>query len=185
MKIVKDLRGKLLIATPSILTDPSFNRSIILLTEHSEDSSLGFILNRPTNYTLRDLIPDINCDFKVYKGGPVEIDNLYFIHTCPDLIPNSIEVKDGIFWGGSFDQLKNLLNNNQIRNNQIRFFLGYAGWSPEQLEEELGEKSWFVKSNSYQNILDHNINDLWKSNLLSFGSKYKIWLNAPKDPALN
>ena len=76
MNIVK---GKLLIAEPSILNDDSFNRSIILLTEHNEESSVGFILNKPLNYTIRDLIPEINCSFKIYQGGPVEQDNLYFI----------------------------------------------------------------------------------------------------------
>ena len=87
MKIVK---GKLLIAEPSILNDDSFNRSIILLTEHNEQSSVGFILNKPLNYTIKDLIPEINCSFKIYQGGPVEQDNLYFIHKIPELIPDSI-----------------------------------------------------------------------------------------------
>jgi len=185
MKLTKDLRGKLLIATPSILDDPSFNRSIILLTEHSEDSSLGFILNRPSSFKLNELLPDIKCSFNVYKGGPVETDNIYFIHKVPQLIPNSIEVTDGIFWGGSFAQLKELLNRGKIRENQIRFFLGYAGWSPDQLEDELEGNSWLVRQNIYNNILDISPNDLWKSNLLSFGTKYKVWANAPRDPRLN
>lgn len=185
MKITKELRGKLLIATPSILDDPSFNRSLILLTEHSEDSSLGFILNRPSNYTLQDLLPDINCNFPVFKGGPVETDNIYFIHNSPELISNSIEVTDGIYWGGSFAQLKELLNTGQLHEDQIRFFLGYAGWSPEQLESELEENTWLVKDNTYRNILKLQTEDLWKRNLLSFGSKYKIWVNAPSNPALN
>jgi putative transcriptional regulator len=101
------------------------------------------------------------------------------------LIPNSIKVTDGIYWGGSFAQLKTLLNQNKINENEIRFFLGYAGWSPDQLEDELDEKSWFVRENTYFNILDIKIDQLWKSNLLSFGSKYQIWVNAPSNPSLN
>lgn len=126
--IVKPSKGRLLIAEPSILTDQSFNRTIILLTEHSDDSSVGFIMNRPLHYSLRDLVPDIDCDFTVYHGGPVEQDNLYFIHQVPELLPNSIEVNDGIYWGGNFDCLKELLNTHQIQPNDIRFFLGYSGW---------------------------------------------------------
>ena len=80
MSILKLLKGNLLIAEPSILHDDSFNRSIILLTEHNEKSSVGFILNRPLDYTIKDLIPEIDCSFKIYQGGPVEQDNLYFIH---------------------------------------------------------------------------------------------------------
>ena len=79
MSVLKIHKGKLLIAEPSILNDDSFNRSIILLTEHNEESSVGFILNKPLNYTINDLIPEINCSFKIYQGGPVEQDNLYFI----------------------------------------------------------------------------------------------------------
>ncbi len=81
--------------------------------------------------------------------------------------------------------LKTLLNQKQINENEIRFFLGYAGWSPDQLEEELKEKSWFVRENTYYNILDIKVDQLWKSNLLALGSKYQIWVNAPSNPSLN
>ena len=73
-------KGKLLIAEPAILNDSSFNRSIILVTEHTSNSVVGFILNRPLNYTVNDLLPEINCHFPVYQGGPVEQDNLIL---CP------------------------------------------------------------------------------------------------------
>ena len=119
MKLTK---GDLLIAEPSILHDDSFNRSIILLTEHNENSSVGFILNRPIKFTVRDLIPEIDCSFKIYQGGPVEQDNLYFIHKLPELIPNSIQVGQNIFWGGNFDSLKILLKEKEIESTEIRFF---------------------------------------------------------------
>ena len=137
MNIVK---GKLLIAEPSILNDDSFNRSIILLTEHNEESSVGFILNIPLNYTIRDLIPEINCSFKIYQGGPVEQDNLYFIHKIPELIPGSTQVSEEIYWGGNFEALKNLLQQKEIKNTEIRFFLGYSGWAKVQLEKEVINK---------------------------------------------
>ena len=69
-------KGNILIAEPSILTDKSFNRAIILLSEHNEEGSIGFILNKPSEYVVKDLVPDIDCDYRVYNGGPVEQDNL-------------------------------------------------------------------------------------------------------------
>ncbi|CAL2104498.1 conserved protein of unknown function [Tenacibaculum sp. 190130A14a] len=185
MVALKPQKGRLLIAEPSILNDSSFKRTIIYLTEHSKNSSVGFIMNRPTNYVLSDLIPEIDCNFKVYNGGPVEQDNLYFIHSAPEKLPNSIEVSDGIYWGGNFTLLQDLLNEHKIDANEIRFFLGYSGWESNQLEKELNTASWFVSKNDYENIFSIENESLWKNKLLQRGGKYKIWANAPSDVQLN
>ena len=178
-------KGKLLIAEPSILNDSSFNRSIVLLTEHNKLNSIGFIINKPSIYSLKDLIPEINCNFKVYQGGPVEQENLYFIHKIPELLPDSVEVSDGIYWGGDFTQLCHLLNNKQIQNADIKFFLGYAGWGKGQLNKELEESSWVISENKGTSIFNYQTQNLWKNHLLEIGGKYKIWANAPKNPMLN
>jgi putative transcriptional regulator len=182
---LKPYKGSLLIAEPSILNDNSFNRSIILLTEHNEQSSVGFILNRPLKFTLKDIIPEIDCSFTVYQGGPVEQDNLYFVHNIPDLIPDSIRVSDDIFWGGNFNSLKSLLAENKIKNTEIRFFLGYSGWGTHQLEDELLNNSWFVSENDFENIFSADNESLWKNKLMQKGGEYKIWANAPSDIHLN
>ena len=178
-------KGRLLIAEPSILNDSSFNRSIVLLTEHTKNNSIGFILNRPLSFTLNDLVPEIACTFPVYQGGPVEQDNLYFVHKVPELIPESIEVANGIFWGGNFDVLKNLLDTKGIATSDIRFFLGYSGWERNQLEDELRTDSWFISENNYSNIFAVDNETIWKNKLLEKGGKYKIWANAPSDIQLN
>ena len=178
-------KGKLLIAEPSILNDSSFNRAIVLLTEHSSKNSVGFILNRQLQYTVKDLIPELNCDFPIYQGGPVEQDNLYFVHRVPNLIPDSIEVENGIFWGGNFDSLRSLLNEELISNSDIRFFLGYSGWSKNQLEDEMRQNSWFVSENDFDNIFSIKEENLWKNKLLQKGGDYKLWANAPSDFNLN
>ncbi len=178
-------KGRLLIAEPSILNDDSFNRSIILLTEHTQKNSIGFILNKPLGYTVNDLIPEIDCSFTVYQGGPVEQDNLYFVHKIPHLIPDSIEVNNGIYWGGNFDSLKELLNSQQLKREDIRFFLGYSGWASNQLNNELKTDSWFVSENDYANIFATDNTTIWKNKLLQKGGKYKIWANAPNDIQLN
>ncbi|GAB1308982.1 YqgE/AlgH family protein [Urechidicola sp. KH5] len=181
---LKPLKGRLLIAEPSILNDRSFNRSVVLLTEHNDSGSIGFIMNKPTKYTMNDLVPDVDCDFVVYNGGPVSKENLYFIHTAPELIPNSIEIDNGIYWGGNFESVSKLLLNKELTTNDIRFFLGYSGWEPEQLKDELTEDSWKVMENSYTNILSAN-GSMWRNKLLELGGSYKIWANAPKNPSLN
>jgi putative transcriptional regulator len=178
-------KGRLLIAKPAILNDSCFKRTIILLTEHTSKNAVGFILNRPSNHVLNDLVPEIDCNFTVYQGGPVEQDNLYFIHKAPQLIPNSIEVANGIYWGGNFELLKDLLTDGQLKANDIRFFLGYSGWETTQLEDELNTDSWFISENDYENILNTKNESFWKNKLLQKGGEYKIWANAPSDIQMN
>ncbi|MGJ8744554.1 YqgE/AlgH family protein [Polaribacter sp.] len=184
-KHLKPSKGKLLIAEPAILNDSSFNRTIVLLTEHTPNNTVGFILNRPLGYTIHDVMPELDCFFPLYQGGPVEQDNLYFVHTIPDLIPDSIEVANGIYWGGDFESLKNLLNTNALTKSDIRFFLGYSGWAKHQLDQEMNQNSWFVSENDFENIFSMDDNSLWKNKLLQKGGDYKLWANAPKDFNLN
>lgn len=185
MSYLEPLKGRLLIAEPSILNDSSFNRTIILITEYTEFNSVGFILNRPLDYVLKDLIPDIESDFTVYQGGPVEQDNLYFVHKVPDLIPDSIAISDGIFWGGNFDSLKQLLNSGELSSTDIRFFLGYSGWGKNQLKDEININSWFISDSNIKNIFSENEDTFWRNKILEKGGDYKLWANAPNDVSLN
>jgi O-antigen/teichoic acid export membrane protein len=137
-------KGHLLIAEPSILGDLSFNRSVILLADHNAEGSVGFILNKPLDYSVNDLVPEVDATFTIYNGGPVEQDNLYFIHNIPELIPNSVEISNGVFWGGDFEKTRDLINNGSINKDNIRFFLGYTGWDANQLETEMSANSWIL-----------------------------------------
>ncbi len=184
MTELEPIKGRLLIAEPSILNDRSFNRSVVLLTEHNKSGSIGFIMNKPMKYRMCDLVPDIDCNLPVYNGGPVSPENLYFIHNVPHLIPDSIEISEGIYWGGDFDSVSDLLVDKKISYKEIRFFLGYSGWEANQLAEELIEDSWMVMENSYPNILSTN-DTIWKSKLMELGGEYQMWANAPKNPTLN
>lgn len=185
MNAIKLTKGKLLIAEPSILGDSSFNRSVVLLTEHDENGSVGFIFNKPAPYTLSDLIPELDSTLKVYFGGPVSEDNLYFVHNVPELIPDSIEITNGIYWGGDFEAVQSLIKDGVLSENDIRFFLGYSGWSEQQLEEELSITSWLVIENKFKNLFKICHNNFWKDELIKYGGEYKIWANAPKNPSLN
>lgn len=179
-------KGHLLIAEPSILGDLSFNRSVILLADHNDEGSVGFILNKPLEYTLMDLVPEIESSFTIYNGGPVEQDNLYFIHSIPDLIPDSVEISNGIYWGGDFEKTRDLINSGEINKDNIRFFLGYTGWDANQLETEMNSNSWILIENNYkQNILQKSSSNFWKEKIMELGGEYLIWSNAPENPMLN
>lgn len=179
-------KGHLLVADPSLTGDLSFNRSVVLLADYNNKGSVGFILNKPLKYTIQDLIPEINANFKIYNGGPVEQDNLYFIHNIPELIPDSIEISSGIYWGGDFESTKDLINEGKINKNNIRFFLGYTGWDAQQLENEMQSNSWIISENSYRNkIIAKSPTHFWKEKILELGGDYLIWSNAPENPLLN
>lgn len=179
-------KGHLLIAEPSIIGDMSFNRSIILLADHNDEGSVGFILNKPLEYTISDLIPEISAPFKIYNGGPVEQDNLYFIHKIPELIPNSIEISNGIYWGGDFNSVTSLINEGTLNDKDIRFFLGYSGWENNQLTNELVSNTWILSKNIYQeNIIEKCCITFWKEKMIELGGDYSIWSNAPENPSYN
>lgn len=179
-------KGDLLTARPSIIGDISFNRSIILLAEHAREGSVGFILNKPLDYTLGDLVPEIEASFKIFKGGPVEVDNLYFIHKLPHLIPNSIEISFGLYWGGDFEKVMKLISEQVVKEHDIRFFLGYTGWDTNQLNNELKVSTWMLSENIYQSkIIAKKSSTFWKEKMLEFGGEYSLWSNAPENPSYN
>lgn len=178
-------KGRILIAEP-FLSDMYFKRSIVLITEHNHQGSVGFVLNKPVNIDISELIgdfPSFDCPFSI--GGPVGTNTLHFIHTLGHLIPNSIHVYDNVWWGGDFEVLKDLIKNEVISSSQVRFFLGYSGWTANQLEEELIQNSWLVTEMDSNVLMRHNMNEIWKDMLLALGSKYKMWINSPENPSLN
>jgi putative transcriptional regulator len=179
-------KGDLLISEP-FLPDPNFERSVILICEHNEDGSLGFVLNKPTAHTLNDVMDEAS-GFRVdlYSGGPVQENTLHFIHRLGDQIAESISVGEELFWGGDFEQVLSLINTGQLKMEDARFFIGYSGWSPGQLENELKENSWFVYKNATaEDVFDTSANDLWRKVLKNMGGKYRMFSNYPIDPRLN
>ena len=185
-RLDKITKGCLLLADPNIINDPYFNRTVILITENSEDEVVGFIINKPLEYNFEDIFSGMGKDYKIYNGGPVNKDNLYYIHNLPDLIPNSIKVSNNLFWGGDFSNVKNLIKDNKIGSNNIRFFSGYSGWTLPQLNNEIKEKSWIITNNRFDDkILKSKTNEFWKEEIKKLGNDYKIWSNAPENPNLN
>ena len=90
------------------------------------------------------------------------------------------------FWGGDFDATIALINKGIITPRDIRFFLGYSGWSSLQLDQELDSKSWIVVKNHYESeIIEKSSNSFWKEKMMELGGDYLLWSNAPENPSLN
>ena len=179
-------QGKLIVSTPSILGDFNFRRSVILLASHKTSGSIGFILNKKLNYKLNDIVEDINIKFPLFYGGPVEQDNLFYLHRLGNVIPDSIKINSSLSWNGDFKFVTKLINENKIKLNDIRFFLGCSSWSNGQLEKELDEKSWEpFEIVSTEKVLKMKIQNMWKKCMISLGGKYRVWSNAPENPNFN
>ena len=177
--------GSVLIAQPSIMGESFFERSVILLAKHEEKGSVGFVLNKPLGVYLCDLIKDVTKNFQVFSGGPVEQDNLYFIHNVPSLIPNSIEISNGVYWGGDFEVMKQLIENEEITSSNVKFFLGYSGWGANQLVTEISDDSWIVKEKDTAEIISIPHTNFWKNELKQIGGDFLLWINSPKNPSHN
>ena len=178
-------QGRILISEP-FLSDTYFHRSVVFLTEHSEEGSVGFVLNKPVDLAVNDVLNDFpEIDSEISIGGPVNTNTIHFIHTLGDAVPNSVQVFGDIYWGGDFEAIKELLEKGKIGAHQIRFFLGYSGWSPQQLENELSEHAWIVSEMDPDIIMKGPDNSLWKDTLGKLGTKFKSWINFPDNPSLN
>ena len=182
----KPERGDLLISEP-FLPDPNFERSVVYLCEHDENGSFGFVLNHQSEVQLQDVLEEIDsAAAPLFVGGPVERNTLHFLHRSKDLTEGAKEIKNGVLWGVNFEELLSRINMHTLDYNDIKFFVGYSGWSPGQLEEEIKANSWIIyKSATAQQVFDVDSKDLWKHVLNELGGKYKVMSNYPSDPRLN
>ncbi|MCY7361781.1 MAG: YqgE/AlgH family protein [Ignavibacteria bacterium] len=178
------VRGNLLISAPFL--NDIFSRSVILLTESNEEGSVGFILNKLTEFKLHEIIENFpEFDAPVYIGGPVQQNTLNFIHKAGEILDGSHEIMKGIYWGGNYETLKILIENNSLNPEDFKFLLGYSGWGPQQLAEELKINSWYLNNPSYEIIFDKEPSNLWNRVLKSMGKKYSLISTFPADPSVN
>lgn len=179
--------GSLILSEPFML-DQNFERSVILLCEHhDQEGTVGLILNHRSVLTLSDVVQEIESfDFPLYFGGPVEGNALFFLHKAFDKLQSGTHIVDDLYWGGDFDQLKILINQQAIEPDEVKLFLGYSGWGAKQLQSEIDQNSWAVH-NSFNIDLAFITDgeDLWKEALISMGPKYAHVANFPKRPDFN
>lgn len=177
--------GKLLIAEP-FMTDPYFSRSVILLCDHSAEGSLGFIINKPLDVRLNDILAGFPVfDVPAHYGGPVQTDTIHFLHNVGDLLDDSVPVTSGIWWGGNFEKLKFLVDNHLILPDNIRFFVGYSGWSEGQLEDEMKIGSWVLGEPHPNYVFREEPGNLWQMALDHKGGLYAVIGHMPEENVMN
>lgn len=180
------VKGSLLISEP-FGDDQYFSRSVILLCDHNNKGSFGFVLNNYINvdlHTLNARLP--KSDSKISVGGPVDKESIYYFHRFGNRVEGSILLKEDLYFGGNFDQILELLNDSESNFRHVRFFIGYAGWSENQLKSEIDENLWVVTdSYSIDDIFDTSNHSLWKELLAKQGGKFKIISEFPINPSNN
>ncbi len=176
--------GRLLIAEP-FMGDTNFERSVVLICEHTAQGTFGLVLNQTTDLHLSDVIEDITPDLPLFMGGPVQQNTLHFIHRRPDLIDDSIKIMDGLYWSGDFEEIKRAVNLGTLTERDARFFIGYSGWSEGQLADELVQKAWIVSHVNADFLFDTPTKEFWRGVLKRMGGEYKSIAHYPVDPRLN
>lgn len=182
---LKPKKGRVLITEP-FADDDYFGRTVILLCEHNEEGSFGFVLNKYMDVEiseLSDFEPEMT---KISKGGPVGNKHLYFLHTLGHEIENSVHVIGDIYSGGSFAEIVQKAKLGLIKQNTVRFFLGYSGWTANQLEDELKNNAWLVSDITTTSSIMNTTNKLiWEKYMSSQGGKYKAFAHFPINPHFN
>ncbi|MBC6368070.1 YqgE/AlgH family protein [Algoriphagus sp. AK58] len=178
--------GNLLISEP-FLQDENFVRSVVLLCEHNSDGSFGLVLNKPSILHLSELVEELAfLDAEVFVGGPVEQNTLHFIYFGQKQLEGSIQIGNQLWWGGDFDSLVQKLKQGILSQDSVRFFLGYSGWGPGQLSDELTENTWIICEEEIDSeVLDNTPEELWRVLLKNMGGEFKVIANYPLDPRLN
>ena len=178
----KPAAGQLLIAEP-FLRDRYFTHSVICLIEYEEyGTAMGIVMNHSTNYTLQELISEISIDepVRVYCGGPMSCDRLYYIHTLGEIIPGGREIRPGLYIGGDYNKMIGYVNSGYPIEGCIRFFIGYSGWSRRQLDDELMSNTWVVTpSPNGTELLTGDDDSYWHAAVRRAGENFRGWLYHP------
>ena len=157
----KPAQGSILISEPS-LRDFYFRQAVVLLAEHNEEGTFGVIINKPIEARLKDVIkgfPPYN--LPVFLGGPVKTDSIFYIHTHAD-VDECVPIMQGLYWGGDLAVIKSKLKHKEILPNEIRFFVGYSGWSPRQLDREIQDNTWLSVNADETLLFDANHGTKWR-----------------------
>lgn len=159
--------GALLAAWPG-MSDPNFSRTLLLMCQHGEQGAYGLVLNRSLELTVDKLLPDHDVlgqlETPVHLGGPVDHSRLQFVHMLPGRVPGGHEICTGLWLGGEVDALADVLaeaDRGEIPPPPVRLFLGYAGWSPGQLEGELSEGSWLPAPLETRFVFEADGDEAW------------------------
>ena len=176
--------GALLLSEP-FNPEPNFKRAVVLISQHDQRGSIGFILNKPTPLMINDVLEDFP-EFKahVHWGGNQRLDSVYYIHTIANL-KGAQPISNGIYWGGDYEHLKLMVETKQVNPDQIKFLAGYNAWSPRKLAKEIREENWWVADADLQSAFIEPSDTAWGNILQRNGHVYGILNDFPEDPGFN
>jgi putative transcriptional regulator len=178
------LQGMLLIASPAIF-DPNFRRTVVLVTAHMEEGALGLVLNRRSDTSVGEAVPQLvglaGDDEAIYVGGPVSPDGVSVLAEFEDPADAGVEVVDDI----GFVALDAALDDVLPAVRRLRVFAGVASWGSEQLENELAGDDWIVEAARADDVFTPRPESLWERILERKGGRYALVARMPLDPSLN
>lgn len=183
---VVPVQGCVLISEP-FLRDQYFGRSVILVVEHSsENGTMGLVLNKPMPLLLSDILSgfETNEDIPIYRGGPLSMDRLFYLHTLAH-VRGALNIADDLFLNGDFEVIRDYILQGNPTKGKLRFFLGYSGWEEGQLREEVQDNTWMVGHGGCACAMDNDVPRLWENELSKLGYKYRLWSHFPQIPTLN
>ena len=180
----KSYKGKLLIATPDISGD-IFSRSVILIAEHNDNGAFGLMLNKINIETSILLKEKINHSIKIFEGGPMENNKIFAIVKGNPVTDFFISIDNNYYLTEDIENIIIALIQGIITENDVKFFSGYSGWGPMQLDTEMKENFWIVAESYQLDYTTTETDNLWKRIMQNLGGKNLIWANAPHDISLN
>lgn len=144
------------------LADTVFEKTVILIIEHNEKGSVGFVLNKLFSRGLQELKEFVHVrPFALHDGGPVETEGIFFLHQRPDIIKGGKLLFDSIYLGGDFVQAVDFINRDLNADKYLKLFIGYCGWDAGQLQEEITEGSFRIVTDTI-NIFSSDTGKLWE-----------------------
>ena len=181
-------QGSLLVSAP-FLKDYHFERSVVLLADHSDEGSMGIVLNKRYHFPLllNQLLGEekqASMMLPIYKGGPVSRDTLFYVHRLKNL-EGALPLGNGIYLNGDFNQMKQYILEGGRIDGVVRFYTGYAGWGANQLMEEIEDNTWMVTDTIGIVLVSEPIDNIWRQSMQKMGGKYAVWAKYPKYPSLN
>jgi putative transcriptional regulator len=178
------LRGKLLIASPGLI-DPNFSRTVVLITEHNEDGAMGIVLNRPSETTVGQVVPQLGEvageDSPIWVGGPVQPTALVVLAEFTDLDAAAWIVTADVGFVSAELETGDLADT--IRRGRV--YAGYSGWGAGQLDAEMETDSWIVEPPLPAELFPDDPNSLWSDVLARKGGQYALIARMPDDPSVN
>ena len=181
-------KGSFLIANP-VLPDPNFSRTVVLLCNHDDQGSFGLVINKVADVQAADIFHKIDLldsyDHRVYAGGPVAPSQLFYLCRLKEPVSELDRVCDDVYLGMSWEALETVLPLIAQPERDLRFYLGYSGWSAGQLAGEMEQRSWLTCDARGTFVFEENEGSIWARTVKSMGKDYEYLINAPVNPQWN